>query len=341
LLEKVGTTYQAAQSSYKANEIGGKSFWLHGHAASGALRDYAIKAEHSVNGCEDVAKYTVAKVEFNMNPVVIGVGENRTSETPAYPETNPATHPYRVMATITPKDVAGSVTFGTDIPERATVSEVSRSDAGGSQNVILKASGASMTPASAPGGDARIIARFGSVEIASAQVIVIIPAAIHRPCPQYEGVVEGINLVTDSTTSPSTHGLPPGYVRVLLGYYHTVLTITVDDQFGNVLHPIYAGAQVTESGGLPINQVISPSGTYSDPVGVINTIIDVIAENPPGTPNPVIATLLSMPIDPVVSASLSGSITIEVDGHTLGPGIENRKITATAPNQLMIEWLAN
>ena len=64
LLEKIGTTYQAAQSSYKANEIGGKSFWLHGHAASGAERDKAVQAEHDVNGCKDAAKYTVVKVDF-------------------------------------------------------------------------------------------------------------------------------------------------------------------------------------------------------------------------------------------------------------------------------------
>ena len=76
LLEKVGTTYQAAQSSYKANEIGGKSFWLHGHAASGALRDYEIKAEHSVNHCKDEAKYTVIRV---------GMSAYRpTTEGPAY-----------------------------------------------------------------------------------------------------------------------------------------------------------------------------------------------------------------------------------------------------------------
>ena len=66
LLEKIGTTYQAAQSSYKANEIGGKSFWLHGHAASGAVRDKAIKAEHNINGCKDEAKYTVVKVDLDI-----------------------------------------------------------------------------------------------------------------------------------------------------------------------------------------------------------------------------------------------------------------------------------
>lgn len=66
LLEKVGTTYQAAQSSYKANEIGGKSFWLLGHEPSWAERDRVILAEHNINGCKDEAKYTVVKVDLDI-----------------------------------------------------------------------------------------------------------------------------------------------------------------------------------------------------------------------------------------------------------------------------------
>ena len=62
LLEKVGATYQIANSSYKACEIGSKSFWLHGHTSSTSLCDYEIKAEHSVNGCTDVAKYAVFRL---------------------------------------------------------------------------------------------------------------------------------------------------------------------------------------------------------------------------------------------------------------------------------------
>jgi hypothetical protein len=65
LLEKVGDNYQAAQSSYKVKEIANKKFFLHGHAPSGALRDYEIKATHNLNGCHDVAKYTIAKVDLD------------------------------------------------------------------------------------------------------------------------------------------------------------------------------------------------------------------------------------------------------------------------------------
>jgi hypothetical protein len=65
LLEKVGDNYQAAQSSYKVKEIANKKFFLHGHAPSVALRDYEIKATHNLNGCHDVAKYTIAKVDLD------------------------------------------------------------------------------------------------------------------------------------------------------------------------------------------------------------------------------------------------------------------------------------
>ena len=66
LLEKIGTTYQAAQSSYKANEIGGKSFWLHGHEPSWAERDRVILAEHNINGCKDEAKFSVVSAGFTV-----------------------------------------------------------------------------------------------------------------------------------------------------------------------------------------------------------------------------------------------------------------------------------
>ena len=82
-LEKIGTTYQAAQSSYKANEIGDKSFWLHGHAASGAERDRAIKAEHNINRCKDEAKYTVLRVGMT--------AYRPTTEGPAYATPFPKT----------------------------------------------------------------------------------------------------------------------------------------------------------------------------------------------------------------------------------------------------------
>ena len=109
LLEKVGTTYQAAQSSYKANEIGGKSFWLHGHAASGTLCDDAIKAEHSVNRCKDEAKYTVFSAAIDWETIDSALdgnpnwngGKRIFPDKPSYADTT-ARDKVRLRAKLTP-----------------------------------------------------------------------------------------------------------------------------------------------------------------------------------------------------------------------------------------------
>lgn len=59
LFEKQGNEYVPAAESYTAKEIHSKNFYLHGHAVSTQPRDCAVTATHSVNGCSDVANYTV------------------------------------------------------------------------------------------------------------------------------------------------------------------------------------------------------------------------------------------------------------------------------------------
>ncbi len=63
LFEKIGDQYVPAQSEYKACEIGDKQFFLHGHAASGALRDLEVEITHANSGAKDKAKFTVVKVD--------------------------------------------------------------------------------------------------------------------------------------------------------------------------------------------------------------------------------------------------------------------------------------
>ena len=50
--------------SYRACDIGTRKFMLHGHNASGALRDGSIKIKHVKSGALDIAKYTVLKVDL-------------------------------------------------------------------------------------------------------------------------------------------------------------------------------------------------------------------------------------------------------------------------------------
>ena len=58
----------AAQKKYLAKEIEDKTFILHGLDKSISARDYSIKAMHSVNTCEDVAKYTVVSAKIDVIP---------------------------------------------------------------------------------------------------------------------------------------------------------------------------------------------------------------------------------------------------------------------------------
>ncbi|MFA7160397.1 MAG: hypothetical protein WC299_13945 [Kiritimatiellia bacterium] len=166
--------------------------------------------------------------------------------------------------------------------------------------------------------------------------VVLKPAAIHSPHPQFNGNVAGQNRALDSTTSPSAM-VGAGNV-LLISLYITYQTITVDDQFGNTLNAIFSGSPVTEYGGVAINQLMTAAGTYSDPVG--NGIIAgvVPAENPPGTPNPVIAVFLASPVPPAPASTVVQNIPVEVGGHSLNPAVVSRQVTTSPPNNLQIVW---
>jgi len=281
--------------------------------------------------------YPQLTAEFNKDPVKVGIGTNRTSETPAYPATTPETYPHRLMATITPKDSAADVTFDSSNVARIAVAEVSRTDVGDTTQVVLQVTGVSMTPPASPGGDADIRALLKGSPCKTTKATVLVPAAIHSPHPTFVGIVAGQNKVLDSTTSPGGN-VPPGYVR-LISIYTTVLTITVEDQLGNTLHAIYGGAPVTENGE-PINQTMTLAGTYSDPVGNGWTAAVVPAENPPGTPNPEIAAFLGSPVSPAPSGTAVQNFPVEIEGHLLfpNPAVVNRSVTTSPPNNLKIEW---
>lgn len=275
-------------------------------------------------------------VSFNKNPVKVGMNGTRSSETSAYPAATPATYPHRLIATITPSSIAGSVTFDSSNSGRATVTEVSRTTSGNSVDVVLKVVGVAMTPVSSPNGDAEIRAKLNGNVIKTTKVLVLKPSSIRSPHPEFNGSVQGQNRVGDSSTSPA-YLIPAGYVMLSKGSYFTFLTIGVNDQFGNSLHAIYAGAPVTESGSA-INQVLTSSGTYSDPVGFTVSDTAVLAEDPPGTPNPTIAQFMASPVPPAPYATIVQNIAVEVEGHSLNPAIVNRRVTTWVPDNLQVEW---
>jgi hypothetical protein len=64
LYEKVGEQYTLALTYYKANEVGQRQFFLHGHVASENLMDRSITVTHEKSRAEDRANFTVNKVEI-------------------------------------------------------------------------------------------------------------------------------------------------------------------------------------------------------------------------------------------------------------------------------------
>jgi hypothetical protein len=119
---------------------------------------------------------------------------------------------------------------------------------------------------------------------ANKSLTVVIPASVGSPRPLDQDFnVQATPMAQNSTTSPPWYGVNPPD-KVLTVYAKTTLVVQIKDQFGEDLRG-YNGADVTESldqGPFnPINQTLSPSGQYSDPVG-----IGSLAPNPPYSENP-------------------------------------------------------
>ncbi|MBI4471367.1 MAG: hypothetical protein HY646_01785 [Acidobacteria bacterium] len=155
-----------------------------------------LKATYTGGTDTSTTTLTFVKVEYDKDPVKVGIGANRTSEKDAA---------HRLTATITPKSGAGSVTFDTSNAARATVAEVSRTDVGDTKQVILKVTGVTETPAAAPGGDTDVRGLLNGSSCKPTKVVVIIPKAIHAPHPQFNGNVAGQALALDETTSPAAN----------------------------------------------------------------------------------------------------------------------------------------
>ena len=99
-------------------------------------------------------------------------------------------------------------------------------------------------------------------------VTVIVPKAIGTPLPTFNGVVNGVNVLLNSSTSPAAATIPPPNV-VLATLYTTPLSVPVVDQLGFGCGDLYSGAAITE-GGVTLNQTLTSSSTYTDPVGPIS-----------------------------------------------------------------------
>lgn len=218
---------------------------------------------------------TVLKVEFNKDPVKAGICLDASS------------HDLKgtVTATITPKAIADQVTFESSNPSRATVAEDSRVDAGDSKVVTLKVTGVSETPDTAP-GDTDLRALVNGSVCGSTRISVVVPKAdVHSVGTiTFENIAYGI---------AGTNLYHPGSRAT------SFVTITIQDQFGDTLDPIYDGYHVvTEEfqdthggpGNFPAGEVFINlpdgnlnSGVIMDEVGdlyYLGTWVDDITNGP-------------------------------------------------------------
>jgi hypothetical protein len=180
-------------------------------------------------------------------------------------------------------------------------------------------------------GDATVTAQHTSGVSVKQAVSVVVPAQVTTPHDTTGGGLLSRNVVLDATTSPADPGLPPGTVQLVTTYVK-FLTITVKDQFGDLVGDLYQGASVSEFGGTAINQSLSAGSTYSDPVGAASLGPVVAAGSAQATAWP------TQPLLPMQAINATQNIPVEVDGFALNPGIVNRQVIATPPNTLTITW---
>jgi hypothetical protein len=123
----------------------------------------------------------------------------------------------------------------------------------GAVDVILEVEGVTQTPAQSPDGDTEVRALYKGRTLETEKVLVVVPAAIHSPHPEFIGTATIASEALDAHTSMAMIHTPDGY-KAMTYTYLACLTITVDDQFGNTIHPIYEGAAVTEQGDISITK---------------------------------------------------------------------------------------
>jgi hypothetical protein len=188
-------------------------------------------------------------------------------------------------------------------------------------------------------GDASITAKYNSTRpIKTQQVSVVVPAKIATPHDTTGNFVVA-NRALDSTTSPAIPlNTAPLYLLsdevYLVTEYSRYLTITVKDQFDDLIGDIYEGAVISET--IPINQTLTSSSTYLDPVGYLveKPTSSIVKRNSSAASNWLSAPQLQIPI----TGSSTQNIDVRVDGFLLNPSIVNRIINVSPPSNVTITW---
>jgi len=228
---------------------------------------------------------------------------------------------------VTPSSEAANVSI--DVSSKLQKSNVSRS--GGI--VTFDVAG---TSKSTSHSDSTITARHMGNSVGTAAVEVIVPNNVSATHDTVGGGLVIANRALDKTTSPAIIDVPLGQVE-LSTVYARFLTITVCDQFGGLIGNLYQGAEISENsplGIVSINQFLTSSSTYSDPVGTREICCNVTAGS---------ATAQAWPSQPQIPLMQNGNfiqnISVFVDGFALSPAIVNRQVTiSSSPVSVTITW---
>jgi hypothetical protein len=234
-----------------------------------------------------------------------------------------------LKATITP--AAKIASFSISVSPKVTLSNVVKHTDTGIINFDVVGNSASSSS-----GDSWIRATGRSVSVTKS-VSVVVPSKVATPHDTSGSLVVG-NRVLNGNTSPAVHELPKGYVA-LTTIYVRFLTITVTDQFDNLIGDIYQGATITETiqGQIrSINQTLGSTSTYLDPCGSVEPRPNesVVPEDDPLVttwPTAAQVTLTSKSNSPI-------DYPVQVDGLTLSPGLSGRTYSASPPNTILITW---
>lgn len=268
---------------------------------------------------------TSAAVSFSPNPIETGADREPHQQGAIFA---------KVTATVVPKDLVSDISVNnfTTLPQGTGAAAVENSQPDYSTGqIVFDLYGTAGTAPSMPNGDVKIEAKDGSAVLGSAMVIIEIPKAIGTPHPTFgPQAVSPAHYVLTSGSSPAGFGVPLGK-ELLDTAALDWMTIPVIDQFGKALSSVYKGAPVDEEEGSswdPINQTMSASGTYQDPVYVYTSGQTV----PVGNPNNVPWPALTSPQGPY-----SASASVEVAGFQLNPAIVNRNVSY-ANGMLTITW---
>ena len=261
-------------------------------------------------------------VNFSADPIRTGFLKlgNKNSAT-----SNTIVTPF--TATVFPHNKTDDVEFSKEDPDNrlSEFTVVSRDPSTGTVNFRIKAQKESAVEE----GDVTIRAKLSGTDISETKVVVLIPKAVGTPHDVRD--FSQVTPTSDRTTSPAAP-TPQGKVSLATAWLYW-LTIQVVYQFGRPLTSVYQGADIFEKNN--INQDLTPSGTYQDPVGKVQLNV---FENPVDKNGPLEKEWLDRVPQPLLSFRETQNIDVWVGGHPLSPAIVGREVIASTELGIKIVW---